>query len=413
MVRDLPVAALLVDGEGRIALSNERVGDLLGYSPADLLGEPVEKLVPERLRPAHRRTRQDYTEAPGEVRPMMGRALWGVSAEGVEIALEVGLTTVQVGSESVVLCTFTDLSDSVRVEELERLRRVAMSVAEDAETERERVLAAQAELDMQRRAALSLAEDLEAARARAERDRERLARAYEELEETNLELRRFVYAASHDLKEPVRSISGFCELLKGQHGDLLPDEALDWIDQAVTGSARMDALIDQLLNYSRIDDAAERFGPVDCSEVVDEVVDNLQAAIRGCAATVSRSPLPTVRGDRAQLIQLFQNLIGNGIKYRADVRPKIDVSAQRNGSGWVFSVRDNGLGSEPRHHERIFAVFKRLHTHDAFPGSGIGLAICRRVVVRHGGKLWLESEPGAGSTFYFSLPGIEEGEVSA
>jgi light-regulated signal transduction histidine kinase (bacteriophytochrome) len=170
----------------------------------------------------------------------------------------------------------------------------------------------------------------------------------------------------------------------------------------------MERLIEDLLSYARLESQDRHFVPVDCAAVLDDVVQLLEGEIRDTRAEVTSSALPTVMGDQAQLVQLFQNLIGNGIKYHGTRPPRIHVSAQRQDGAWVFSVSDNGIGIEPEQHQRIFEIFRRLHTQSEYPGTGIGLAVCRRVVERHGGTLWVESEPGQGSTFLFTIPDRNE-----
>jgi PAS domain S-box-containing protein len=225
-----------------------------------------------------------------------------------------------------------------------------------------------------------------------------------ELERSNRDLRQFTYAASHDLKTPLRAIGGFVGLLEAHYATQLSTQAADWIHRAAAGAKRLDKLIDDLQSYARLDSEAERFASIDCRAAIDEATELLQAAIAEADAEVSVGELPVVVGNRTQLVQLFQNLLGNAIKYRGEHAPRIRVAADLKDSEWVFSIADNGIGIDPKHHEQIFEVFRRLHTQDAFPGTGIGLAVCRRIVQRHGGRIWVESERGKGSTFLFTIP---------
>jgi len=237
------------------------------------------------------------------------------------------------------------------------------------------------------------------ARAAAE-----LERHAAELERSNADLQQFAYVASHDLSEPLRMVSSYVQLLARRYEGKLDSDADDFIGFAVDGTVRMQALIDGLLMYSRAGTADYSLVPVDCSEVARQALAMLEARVRDTDADVTIDELPTVQGDPTQLAQLFQNLIGNAIKFVSDKQPHVHVSAEREPGAWRFGVTDNGIGIEPRHMERIFAVFQRLHSREAYSGSGVGLAICKRIVERHGGRIWVESTPGQGSTFYFTIP---------
>jgi signal transduction histidine kinase len=232
-----------------------------------------------------------------------------------------------------------------------------------------------------------------------------LERQKQELARSNAELQQFAYVASHDLQEPLRMVTSYVQLLERRYRGQLDADADDFIAFAVDGAARMQQLIQDLLAYSRVGTRGQPFAPADCQVVLNQVLSDLQVSIQESDAVVTRDPLPTVMADATQLGQLFQNLVGNAIKFRGDRRPEIHVSAERREDGhWLFSVRDNGIGIEPQYAERIFLIFQRLHTRDEYPGTGIGLAICKRIVARHGGRIWVESEPGKGSIFYFTLP---------
>ncbi len=239
-------------------------------------------------------------------------------------------------------------------------------------------------------------------RKRAERERERLII---ELERSNRELQQFAYAASHDLQEPLRSVSSFMELLARKYRGSLDETAQKYISFAVEGSLRMSALINDLLSYSRVATRGHEFQTVNMEAVLADAMDNLKSAVEAGDAVVTSDKLPLVRGDRSQLVQLLQNLIANAIKFRKpDVPPRIHVSADRRARDWVFGVHDNGIGIDPRNAERIFVIFQRLHTREEYPGTGMGLAICKRIVERHGGRMWVDSLPGKGASFCFSLP---------
>jgi signal transduction histidine kinase len=232
----------------------------------------------------------------------------------------------------------------------------------------------------------------------------------EDLARSNRALEEFVYVASHDLQEPLRTVTGYVQLLQRRYQGKLDPDADEFIGFAVEGASRMQALINDLLTYSRVGSKDARLVETDFGDVVDEVLAGLQAAVEESGAEVSHGRLPKLVADRRQMVQLFQNLIGNAIKFHSDDPPRVEIHAGRDGEAWRFAVRDNGIGIPPEHHDRIFNLFQRLHARDEYPGTGIGLALCRRIVERHGGRIWVESEPRKGSTFYFTIGKLEVSE---
>ena len=236
---------------------------------------------------------------------------------------------------------------------------------------------------------------------RSERD---LAERAEELARSNADLEQFAYVASHDLQEPLRMVASYTQLLARRYAGRLDAEADEFIAFAVDGATRMQQLINDLLAFSRLGTRGQPFAEVDCNAVFADVVANLQAAIEENGAEVAAEPLPTVTGDRQQLVQLLQNLVSNAVKFHGPEAPRVHVSANRKGREWVFAVQDNGIGIGPQYFDRIFVIFQRLHTKEEFPGTGIGLALCQKIVLRHGGRLWVESQPGQGATFHFTIP---------
>jgi len=233
---------------------------------------------------------------------------------------------------------------------------------------------------------------------------EALRERTEALERSNRELERFAYVASHDLQEPLRMVASYTQLLEKRYKGKLDSDADEFIAYAVDGATRMQALINDLLTYSRVGTKGKDLKPTDCGTVLERTLDNLKQALEESGAQVTYEPLPTVMADDVQLGQLFQNLIGNAIKFRSEEPTQIHVSAERNEDKWVFSFRDNGIGIDPEFRERIFAIFQRLHKRRDYPGTGIGLAVCKKIVERHGGHIWVESVPEKGSTFYFTIP---------
>ncbi|WP_440764361.1 PAS domain-containing sensor histidine kinase [Natronorubrum sp. DTA7] len=247
------------------------------------------------------------------------------------------------------------------------------------------------------------------------------------LEASNERLEQFAYAVSHDLQEPLRMVTSYLGLLERRYADELDEDADEFIGYAVDGAERMGAMIEGLLEYSRIDTRGESFDSVDLDAVLDDVLLDLHRRIEDTDAEITSEPLPTVAGDASQLRQLFQNLLDNAIEYRGEQPPRVRISATRDGDEWIVSVSDEGIGIEPEDADRVFEVFQRLHSQEEHPGTGIGLALCERIVERHGvransvkpgstdernesvgGEIWIDSGPNGGTTFSFTLPATDE-----
>ncbi|QLD90471.1 histidine kinase [Natronomonas salina] len=238
-----------------------------------------------------------------------------------------------------------------------------------------------------------------------------LEETVEQLQTANERLEHFAYAASHDLQEPLRMVSSYLRLLETRYEDDLDEEAHEFIEFAVDGADRMRAMVESLLEYSRVTTQGESFERTDTEEIFEGVLDDLQLRIEETGAEITTGELPTVVADPDQIAQVFQNLLSNAMQYSGDEPPRIHVGAERTGEAWLFSVADDGIGIDPEYHDRIFNVFERLGTtpESAERGAGgIGLALCERIVERHGGDIWVESTPGEGATFYFSLPASAE-----
>ncbi|HTI68611.1 MAG TPA: ATP-binding protein, partial [Candidatus Limnocylindria bacterium] len=238
----------------------------------------------------------------------------------------------------------------------------------------------------------------------ANRDRDDLQRTLTDLERSNRELEQFAYVASHDLQEPLRAVAGCVQILAKRYQTKLDNSAHELITHAVDGSQRMQTLIHDLLALSRVGSRGGKLTPVDSQAACQQAVKNLAIAVAESGAVIRFDKLPLVLADQTQLVQLFQNLIGNAMKYRGAREPRIEVTAGRTGDFWEFIVQDNGIGIESQYFERIFGVFQRLHTRLEYPGTGIGLAICKKIAERHGGRIWVESTPGVGTTMHFTLP---------
>lgn len=339
-----PSGMLMVDARGAIVLVNTETERLFGYARGELLGQPVEMLVPERVRDAHRAERAGFVEAP-TARPMgAGRDLHGRRKDGSIFPLEIALNPVPTHAGIVILGSIVDITERKRQEN--------------------------------------------------------------ELRRSNADLEQFAYVASHDLQEPLRMVASFTELLRQRYEGRLDEKADKYIHYAVDGAKRMQRLVADLLAYSRVGSQGKPLVPVAVRPVLERVLRSLQHSIDEAGAAVETPPeLPTVLADEGQLHQLLQNLIANAIKFRSERALHVLVDARPANGRWRFEVRDNGIGIEPRYAERVFGMFQRLHERDRYDGSGIGLALVKRIVERHGGTVWLESEPDRGTSFFFTLQG--------
>lgn len=350
IVDSLPTAIIIVNGRGCVELVNEFASKLFGYAAGDLEGKPIEQLVPDRFRAAHPGFRALYVDAPTE-RPMgSGRDLTGLRQDGSEFPIEIGLNPITIDDEVFIVSAIVDITERVEHEA-------------------------------------------------------HLQRANEELERSNMELQRFAYIASHDLQNPMRNIASFVGLLQADYGEQLDETANEWMDRTINSVTQLQDLIGDLLTYARVETQQLPFETVSLQVAFDKAALMLESSIGESGACVTSDELPDVMGDSSQLMQLLMNLIGNALKYSGDEPPRVHVSAHKLRSDLAICVEDNGIGIDPQHRETVFEVFKRLHHQGEHPGTGIGLAICRRVVNRHGGSIWLESTPGRGSKFWFTLPG--------
>ena len=237
-----------------------------------------------------------------------------------------------------------------------------------------------------------------------------LAQYAEDLKRSNAELEQFAYVASHDLQEPLRMVASFTQLLAKRYRGKLDQDADEFIGFAVDGANRMQVLINDLLAFSRVGTRGKPLVATDCEAVLSHTLANLTTTLQKTGAVVTHDPLPTVMADAVQLGQLLQNLLANALKFRGQDPLRVHIAVQQQGDEWIFSVQDNGIGIAPEHQERIFSIFQRLHRREEFPGTGLGLALCKKIAERHGGRIWVESAPGRGSTFYFSISGGKEND---
>jgi PAS domain S-box-containing protein len=344
-----PNAMIMIDQAGDIVLVNSQAEALFGYTREELMGQPIEQLVPARFRRGHLESRANFFATP-RARPMGdGRDLYGLRKDGGEVPVEIGFNPLTTDEGTFVLASIIDIT----------------------------------------------------ARKQAE---ERLRQAAAELTRSNSELEQFAYVASHDLQEPLRAVAGCVQALQRRSHGRLDPPADELIRHAVDGAIRMQNLINDLLEYARVATRGKPFVPTDCAAIVRDAIANLEVAMTESGALVTYEDLPTVMVDPTQLTQLFQNLIGNACKFRGQHPPAIRIAAEHKEGEWLFSVRGNGIGIEAQYFERIFGLFQRLHTRAEYAGTGIGLAICKKIIERHGGRIWVESQQEKGSTFSFSIP---------
>ncbi len=466
----VPTAMVMVDREGRIARVNSEAERLFGYSPGELRGQILEKLIPFRFRRDHSVHRNSFLAKPEKRRKEVGRDLFGLHRDGTEFPVEVSLNPIETEEGMFTLAVVVDITERIRQERMFRMAVEAAPTALMMVDERGEIILANSETErlfgysreelvgelvevliplrfrekhvghrdgffknFQTRLtgegrdlfglrkdgteipvevglnyvetqggmfALAAVVDI----SRRKQLEENLRQSNKLLAESNDELRQFAYVASHDLQTPLRTVAGFAQCLKEDHEGKLDEETDDYIRRIVKGCERMKTLINDLLTYSRVESRSRPFTEANLNELFDEVVELLGSAIEESQGAVTRGELPTVEGDPTQLLQVLQNLVGNSLKYHGDTPPRVHAKAVKKGADWIISIKDNGIGIAPRQHERIFEVFGRLHTQEAYPGTGIGLAVCRRIILRHGGRIWFDSEEGHGSTFHFTIP---------
>lgn len=338
LIDNAPFAVLTIDRSSHILYANETVEDVLGYAPADLVGEPLDRLIPERLRETHHESFENYQRTGERSLDWDYVELPGRHENGHEVPLGLTFREFTYQGEPVFTGIVRDLTEQKRREQ--------------------------------------------------------------ELERSNEELEQFAYVVSHDMKEPLRMVSSYLQLLERRYGDELNDEAREFIEYAADGAKRMRRMIDSLLAYSRVERDDLNFERVDCDDLLETVRSDLRVTIEEADAELVVEDLPTVAGDRSQLEQLFRNLVKNAIEHGEEGDPRIEVEASQHPEGWEFAVEDDGPGIPAEEQGEIFELASGL----ADDSTGLGLAICRKIVTRHGGSIEVESPPEEGATFRFTLP---------
>lgn len=343
-----PDAIIVVNSEGQVIMTNDRVKEVFGYDKDELKGQTIEVLVPGRFKQSHTKHRSGYHQE-SVVRQMgSGRELLARRKDGSEFFVEISLSPVDVDNEKLVLAAVRDVTEKIQVNQ-------------------------------------------------------QLQQSLSVIEKKNKELEQFAYVASHDLQEPLHTIMSLVRLLSLEYKDRLDGHALEYVRLISQTSERMKALIKDLLDYSRVGQELNR-EKVDCNQLMESVLDDMSALISRNEALVEVGKLPTLHTYATELRQLFQNLVSNAIKFqKPGVRPHIEVRAVLDKGQWQFSVADNGIGIAAEDQEKIFRIFTRLHSRTAYEGTGIGLAQCQKIVDTLGGRIWVESVPDNGSTFYFTI----------
>jgi PAS domain S-box-containing protein len=352
VVEACPSGMIMTDADGKIVLINAEAERLFGYARQELFGRSIDILVPAMTRPGHGRLREDFVAAPEARRMGIGRDLYGARKNGTQIPIEIGLNPIQTSDGLMILSAITDISE----------------------------------------------------RKRATQE---LANRSEQLERSNADLEQFAHVASHDLQEPLRMVSSYTSLIAEHYKGRTDEKAEKYIRYTLDGAKRMQQLIQDLLSYSRVDSQAELPMLIKSEIAVKNALENLNASIEKSHAEIDCDELPAVYADAMQLAQVFQNLIGNALKFSGECSPHIRIGARRDDDKWVFHVKDNGIGIEKKYAERVFLMFQRLNERGQYEGSGIGLAIVKKIIERHGGLIWFDSELKIGTTFYFTIPAMQ------
>ena len=347
-----PDPILITDASGTIVRLNRQAEEQFGYTREELISRSIDVLVPEHARDRHAAHRDHYF-AQALTRPMgVGLELSARRKDGSDFPVEISLSPLEQPDGSILVTSI--------VRDISERQQIALALRQQAE----------------------------------------------DLKRSNAELEQFAYVASHDLQEPLRMVASFTQLLARKYAGRLDPDADEIIGYAADGAKRLQTLVQDLLNYSRV---GSQFQPelVNCQALVSRIIHDLRQTIEEAEAEVAHTGLPTLRADGSQMNRLLQNLIANSIKFSGNQPPRVHLDAERREGEWLFSVRDNGIGIDPQYSDKVFGIFQRLHSPSEYSGTGIGLAVCKKVVERHRGRIWFESKPGEGTTFFFTIPDAE------
>lgn len=335
-------AIITIDEKGIILTCNPASERMFGYTPIELIGKNINILMPNPYHTEHDSYIANYLKTGSKKIIGFGREVFGQKKDGTSFPIHLAVSEIRLPEKRIFAGVVRDISD--------------------------------------------------------------IKTTQRELAQSNKDLEQFAYVASHDLQEPLRMVSSFTDLLAKRYKGKFDQDADEFIDYILDGSKRMQILVQDLLAYSRVGSRAKTFKPTNAEDVLKNALLQLKLIIEQTEAQITHDPLPVVLADDTQLGQVFINLISNAIKFRSNGPPQIHISVRKSENQWEFSVKDNGIGIDSEYFDRIFIMFQRLHTKEEYPGTGIGLAVCKRIIDRHGGKIWIESQKGKGSTFYFTLP---------
>jgi len=409
IVNSMSDSLIVIAPDGKIQTVNTAICDLLGYKEEELIRQPFKAVIAEEETIFKGTQLQKLIEV-GSIRDyeMTYRTK---SGEHIPVSFSGSAMRDPQGQLVGIVGIARDMRAAKQLAEKEKEFATQAAVAEAERKRIKELEKAYGELEITQKASLNIMEDLESQRmtlggevTKRKQAEDMITTIATDLARSNKELEQFAYVASHDLREPLRKVASYTQLLERRYQGKLDSDADKFIAYVVDGVTRMEELIKDLLMYSQAGRKEVSFESTDVAEVMSQTLANLSVAIRKSGATVTHGDLPTVMANPVQLGQVFQNLIGNAVKFCDKKSPRVHVSAEEKNREWIFSVRDNGVGIEPQYIDRIFVIFQRLHTRAEYPGTGIGLAICKKIVERYGGRIWLESEFGKGSTFYFTLP---------
>lgn len=362
-----PVALVVTGRDGNISLFNKAAENLFGYNQEELLGKSVGTLIPERYRDVHPSKIQQFFNNPGRREMGTGRDVYAVDKHGREFPVEIGLNPVETREGMFVLAAIVDLTERKKLEQLQR----------------------------------NLNQELE----------QRIVDRSDEINQVNIALdnkmeesKQFAYITAHDLQTPLRAVSSFSRFLQNDFSGQLDEVADEYIERIAVGCEKIKTLLDHMLDYFGIEEGSHSPEAVDMSLLAKQVKDSMKSQAKECSAKITFSRLPSVLADPEQISRLLEYILENAIDFQSEAPPEIHISALGNGKEWIFSVKDNGIGIPPDKHEQIFLMFRRLQKK---PGhSGVGLALCKKIIQGNGGMIWVESEPGQGSTFYYTLPAL-------